>query len=45
MGKHGYNLYFGEDCVEWFVKDMLYIETIQKQNSEKKIESKPQTKT
>ena len=43
MEKHGYNEYFGEECVEWFVNEMLKTEPYMKQFFEKKIDIKPIT--
>ena len=43
LEKHGHSKFFGEDCVEWFVKEMLGIETYMKHYFEKKINLKPNT--
>ena len=37
LGKVGYSKYFGEDCVEWFVTEMLKKEGYMKKYFEKEI--------
>ena len=43
MEKEGYNKYFGEDCVEWFINEMLEIETYMRKNFKNEIEISPNT--
>ena len=43
MGKEGYNGYSGEDCVEWFVYEILKTDTHLKNYFKKEIETTPDT--
>ena len=43
LEKDGYIKYFGEDCVEWFIKEMLEIESYMKTYFKTKLEIIPDT--
>ena len=43
LEKDGYIKYFGEDCVEWFIKEMLEIERYTKTYFKNELENNPDT--